>query len=137
MTNERVRWKIGGIIAGKNLSKILGRNGFDHFRICFFDGKVRLSHSKINYRQFGLPNVHDMRFLGSRSQPHRMGAPTFSEIIVIWDLHVLGSIELLLHLSDLRLINLNLSWSENWCFNQRQLWLAKKKMNKYILELTL
>jgi hypothetical protein len=46
-----------------------------------------------------------------------MGAPTFSEIIVIWDLHVLGGIELLLHLSDLRLINLNLSWSEDWGLN--------------------
>ena len=128
MTNERVRWKIGGIIAGKNLSKILCRNCFDHFRICFFDGKVRLSHSKINYRQFGLPNVHDMRFLGSRSQPHRMGAPTFSEIIVIWDLHVLGSIELLLHLSDLLLIDLNLSWSKDWGLNQRQSWLTKTKI---------
>jgi len=57
-----------------------------------------------------------------------MGAPTFSEIIVIWDLHVLGSIELLLHLSDLLLIDLNLSWSKDWGLNQRQSWLTKTRI---------
>jgi hypothetical protein len=49
-----------------------------------------------------------------------------SEIIVVWDFHVLGGIELLLHLSDLLLVDLNLSWSEHWGLNEGKSWLTKK-----------
>lgn len=56
-----------------------------------------------------------------------MGALHSSEVIVIWDLHVLGSIELLLHLGDLSLVDLNLSWGEDWGFDERESWLTKNK----------
>lgn len=56
-----------------------------------------------------------------------MGALHSSEVIVVWDLHVLGSIELLLHLGDLSLVDLNLSWGEDWGFDERESWLTKNK----------
>jgi hypothetical protein len=83
------------------------------------------SHKKINYGRAKLSNVHVRRFLKT-SEPSREGAK-ISKIIVIWDLHVLGGIELLLHLSDLLLIDLDFSWSKNWGLNQRKSWLAKEK----------
>ena len=57
-----------------------------------------------------------------------MEAPKLSEIIVVWDLHVLGGIELLLHLSDLLLVDLNLTWGKDWGLNERQSWLTKTKI---------
>ena len=65
-----------------------------------------------------------------------MGAPTLSEIIVVWDLHVLGSIELLLHLSDLLLIDLNFSWSKDWGLDKGKSWLTKNgKLENWLIYL--
>lgn len=54
-----------------------------------------------------------------------MGA-AISEIIIVWDLHVLGVVELLLHLGNLSLIDLNLSWSKDWGLNKGKIWLTIK-----------
>jgi hypothetical protein len=49
-----------------------------------------------------------------------------SEIIIVWDLHVLGGIELGLHLGNLGLVDLNLSWSKDWGLNKGKSWLTIK-----------
>ena len=49
-----------------------------------------------------------------------------SEIIIVWDLHVLGGIELCLHLGNLSLVDLNLSWSKDWGLNKGKSWLTIK-----------
>jgi hypothetical protein len=61
-----------------------------------------------------------------------------SEIIIVWDLHVLGGIELSLHLGNLGLIDLNFSWSKDWGLNKGKSCLTIKfKFRNFAVLLTL
>ena len=52
---------------------------------------------------------------------------SYSEIVFFWQLHVLGVLEVLLHLSDLSGVDLDLTWGEHWGLNESQVGLATKR----------